>query len=370
LEGNAGRNESVVTSKRLRLIGKTITPIIAPKSFFYIKGCKVTITREPKENEKGYLPYPRRMHYGKLIKGIRKAPTIKNCYQGFVVVDFPGNNKQTEKRLQWFLSLKGLGKHQNNGMGKIQWLERSEVTPKKRTPRGKKLVIRKGLGHHPKPLQTAIKALLLHDFVHTVKHDSKIYQEVEITNRFIREACKKHHTNGEESSSNWLIPIMKKYDGLASFLLRRIPRREERRYDYENGEIDCKAVAEEITEKQHNIYSLYNYIYYNKTFARFYETINYANNKLKNHLLLAVNLLMNDFKRGKLTIENNKLRIVSQPTRDKGETEKPISKSKVLKRIYMSKKGVEKQITTLQERSAMEENLPKIAEKNHLRRDN
>ena len=174
----------------------------------------------------------------------------------------------------------------------------------------------------------------------------------------------------KERQNNWLIPIIKKYDGLASFLLRRIPRREERRYDYENGEIDCKAVAEEITEKQHNIYSLYNYIYYSKTFARFYETIDYANNKLKNHLLLTVNLLINDFKRGKLTIENNKLKIVSQPAKDKGETEKPISESKVLKRIYTSKKGAEKNISALQDRSAKKENLSIIAEKNHLRRDN
>jgi len=171
----------------------------------------------------------------------------------------------------------------------------------------------------------------------------------------------------KERQNNWLIPLIKKYDGLASFLLRRIPRREERRYDYENGEIDCKAIAEEITEKQHNIYSLYNYIYYNKTFARFYETIDYANNKLKNHLLLAVNFLINDFKKGKLTIENNKLKIVSQPTRDKGETEKPISESKVLKRIYSLKKGAEKNISALQERSAKDENRPLIAEKNHLR---
>jgi len=38
--------------------------------------------------------------------------------------------------------------------------------------------------------------------------------------------------------------------GVASFLSRRILRREERRYDYENGIIDCKAVAEEIERKE------------------------------------------------------------------------------------------------------------------------
>ncbi len=368
MERNGGRDESMASSsKRLRLIGEVITPIVVNSPFFYIKGCKITVTKEPRENERGYLPYPKKSHYGKLIKGVRKAPTIRKCFQGFIVVDFPRNNNQAREKLQWFLSLEGLGAHQNNGMGKIKWVEKKEIIPRRKQPLEKKLKIRKGLGHHPKPLQTAIKALLLHDFVHTEKHDSKIYQEVEITSSFIREACKKHHTNGEERSNNWLIPIIKKYDGIASFLSRRIPRKEERRYDYENGEIDCKKLAEEIATKQHSVYVLYNYIYYNKTMARFYETITFANNKLKTHLLLAVNLLINDFKKGKLTLENNRVKIVSQPTRDKGETEKPISESKVLKRIYSAKKGVEKQTTTLQERSVRDENRPRNTEKNHLR---
>ncbi len=108
-------------------------------------------------------------------------------------------------------------------MGKIQLIKQQENTPIRRVPREKKLTIRKGLGHHPKPLKTAIKTLLLHDLVHTEKHDSKIYHEVEIRNKFIWEACKKHHENGKKRQNNWLIPIIKKYDGLASYLLRRIP---------------------------------------------------------------------------------------------------------------------------------------------------
>ncbi len=372
MERNGGRDESMAKNKRSRLIGELITPIVINTPFFYIKGCKISVTKEPRENEKGYLPYPRKKYYGKLIKGVRKAPTIKKCFQGFVVVDFPGNNNQAREKLQRFLSLEGLGAHQKNGMGKIKWREQQEITPVRKTPQEKKLTIRKGLGKHPKPLQTAIKALLLHDFVHTEKHSSKIYHEVEITNSFIREACKKHHENGsEQNNNNWLIPIIRKYDGLASFLNRRIPRKEEKRYDYENGEIDCKAVAEEIATKQHSVYALYNYIYYNKTIARFYETITYANNKLRTHLLLAVNLLINDFKKGKITLENNRVKIVSLPTKEKEEeNEKFLSKSLVLKRINPSKKGVEKITAILQERSAKDENHPLIAEKNHLRRDN
>ena len=356
-------------NKCLRLIGRTISPIVHTTHQFYIKGCKVTITREPEENEKGYLSYPRKTHYGKLVKGEQKAPTVKNCYQGFVVVDFPGANNQAQKKLDWFLELETFGGHINEGMGKIEWLERKEIIPKKKSPKGKKLAIRKGLGYYPKPMLTAIKALLLHDFVHTEKHDSKIYQEVQIKSPFIREACKNHH-NGEYLN-NWLIPIIKKYDGLASFLNRRIPRREERRYDYENGVIDCKAVAEEIERKQENINELYNYIFYDKIFSRFYETIDFANNKLRKHLLLAVNLLMSDFKKGKIKVENNKIVIVSIPTTEKEEeTKKFLSGSKVLKRIYPSKKELVRgklEQTNFQELTVQSETARLKTEKINLR---
>jgi len=355
----------------MRLVGETITPVVVQKPVFYIKGCKVTITRACNENERGYLPYPRKLHYGKLVKGERKAPTIKSCYQGYVVVDINLNNKAEEKRLKWFLNLEGLGGCQIEGMGKIQWLERKEVTPVKKTPREKKRVIRKGLGNYPKPLQTAIKAIILHDFVHTVKHESKIYQEVEIESSFIRYACKNHHLNGNDTTNNWLIPIIKKYDGLASFLNRRIPRREERRYDYQNGEIDCKKVAEEIARKQNNIFSLYNYIYYDKTFCRFYETIDYADNKLRKHLLLAVNLLINDFKKGKVKVENNKIILISSPTTEKEEeTKKFLSGSKVLRCIYPSKKELVRprvEQTSFQGSTVQSETAQKKTEKIDLR---
>ncbi|MHA1127117.1 MAG: hypothetical protein ACTSQX_15930 [Candidatus Heimdallarchaeota archaeon] len=280
-------------NKQLQLIGKTISPIIMKNRVFYIKGCKVTITRKTNFTVQGYPPYPKKIAYGKLVKGERKAPTVKNGYMGYVIVDFPRQATATRKRITWFLKQEALGTHQNEGMGRIQWLEKREKPQQDKSLLKKKLVIRKGLGHYPKPMITAIKALLLHDFLHTSRHESKIYQEVNIHNSFIREACKNHHENGEIEQKNWLIPIIKKYDRHAAFINRRIPRREERRYDYQNGEINCAEIVEIIEEKQHNQDALYNYIYYNKTFARFYEAIDYASNKLKKHLLLAVNLLIN-----------------------------------------------------------------------------
>jgi len=56
----------------------------------------------------------------------------------------------------------------------------------------------------------------------------------------------------------------------------------------------------------------------------------------------SVNLFINDFKKGKIIVRNKKIEMVSKPTRDKEETKKFLSESKVLKRIYPSKKGAEK----------------------------
>ncbi|MHA1435277.1 MAG: hypothetical protein ACTSO7_15655 [Candidatus Heimdallarchaeota archaeon] len=357
-------------NKRLQLIGKTISPVIVKNRIFFIKGCKVTITRDLNLNSKGHPTYPKKIINGKLVKGERKAPTIKNGYMGYVIVDFPGKATATLKKITWFIKQEALGAYQREGMGKIQWLEKREKEHTNKTPKKKKLIIRKGLGYYPKPMITAIKALLLHDFVHTSRHESKIYQEITIHNSFIQEACKNHHENGKVEQNNWLIPIIKKYDHLAALWTRKIPTTATiSRYDYENGVIDCKALAEDITAKQHNFRALYNFVYYSKNINRFYESMTYAKNKLRNHLLLAVNLLISDFKKGRIRIKHNKVMIVSQPTRDKEENEKFLSKSMVLKRINMSKKGAKKQTIALQERTVQEENPSAKNRENHLRHD-
>ena len=174
------------------MIGQILTPIVSRRTIFYIKGCKVVLSKGTRENERGYFPYPIKGSYTKLVKGERKAPESKNCYSGFVVIDFPGEKKQAEKRVDWFFSLKALGAYQREGMGKIYWLERKKITPKKRMAK-EKFQIRKGLGAYPEKVLLIIRALLLHDFVHTSKHHSKIYQEVNISYPFLRYACKNHH---------------------------------------------------------------------------------------------------------------------------------------------------------------------------------
>ncbi|NHJ04417.1 MAG: hypothetical protein EAX90_06310 [Candidatus Heimdallarchaeota archaeon] len=69
-------------------------------------------------------------------------------------------------------------------------------------------------------------------------------------------------------------------------------------------------------------------------------------------------------------MKNEKALLVSLPAIEKEETKKFLSESKVLKRIYISKKGVEKNTITLQEWTAGDENHLQKSRENHLRYDN
>ena len=59
-----------------------------------------------------------------------------------------------------------------------------------------------------------------------------------------------------------------------------------------------------------------------KSIAKFYETITYANNKLRTHLLLAVNLLINELKKGLYSRETAKTN--SHHRLEKKKKQKPI----------------------------------------------
>jgi hypothetical protein len=92
----------------------------------------------------------------------------------------------------------------------------------------KKLKFRKGLApHYPKKLDRLIRALLLHDFVHTEKHLSKIYEEIDIEDQKIREVCQNHHKciPGDD-----FLLTLQYYDGLASYIAQKKPFRSHSRY--------------------------------------------------------------------------------------------------------------------------------------------
>ncbi|NPE09130.1 MAG: hypothetical protein GNW80_12670 [Asgard group archaeon] len=98
-------------------------------------------------------------------------------------------------------------------------------------------------------------------------------------------------------------------DILASLICRKKPYKRIGRYDKEKGEIDFQQLAQAIEQNQHSAFKLYNYIYQSKELRRLVESLNYGHNSLRNHLLMMVNLAINDYYSGKLTIKNEKITI-------------------------------------------------------------
>ena len=334
------------------LEGKLLSPLLLVNPFYKKKGCWIKIV-----GEKGTNKRPRRSFVGKLMKGERKAPTILNAYRGFVQVSYVSTSEaQARKRINYFLSLNNLGSNANNGFGKVEWTN-YQVEPYQKQPatrKWKKLRIRKGLGPtYPEELKKLLLALMLHDFVQTERHPSKIYQEITIENEEIREACQNHH-NGEEKE-NWLLPLVKYYDQLASRLSRKKPYKTNYRYDYKNGAIDFEKLTREIEERQNSPYKLYNYIYHSKELKRVVESMEYGKKSLRNHLLLMVNLAINSYYNKWLVVEKGRLKIVreiSASVKESGEHRNTKDAEKHHS-LQMNKKNYSGKLIQLDERKSV-----------------
>ncbi|NHJ32016.1 MAG: hypothetical protein FK732_04055 [Asgard group archaeon] len=294
----------MVTQKQLFILeGKLLTPLLSSSQSFKKFGCWIKVVGDLTTEKK-----PRRSYVGKLVRGERKTPNVMKAFRGFVKVTYVDQNEERgRKKIEQILAIDNLGSKRNLGFGKIQWLNyKVEIYRKKTIQQKKKFKIRKGLGiKYPARLQKLLIALMLHDFVHTEKHPSKIYEEIIIEDEEIREACLNHH-NGEESN-NKLLPILKYYDQFAAFIRRKIPMKTVSRYNYEKGKIDFKNIAKEIEDRQYSAYRLYNYIYSSPDLNRIVESMGYARNSIRYHLLLAVNLAINGYYMGTLKIVNGKI---------------------------------------------------------------
>lgn len=304
----------MVEKKLYTLEGKLLTPIVTcsliiKKGKVWIRVVGDLITEKK----------PTRVYFGKLRKGERKEPDIWRAYKGFVrVTTVDGNETRAKETLTHYLSKDYLGQRTTEGFGKVEWLYFKEEHYKKITTntKGKKFTIRKGLGpNYHKELQKLLITLMLHDFVKTEKHPSKIFREITIIDEEIREACLYHH-NGEERK-NELLPLVKYYDQLAAYMSRKSRMKTTTRYDYENGKIDFEQLAKEIEERQGSAYKLYNYIYQSKELRRIVESMTYRGKSLRSHLLLMVNLAVGDFIKGRITLQDEK--IVSTLARKRGK---------------------------------------------------
>lgn len=308
---------------KITLLGRLETPIIISKPLLKKGDYWLKVISDPITDK-----YPLLSPVGKLVKGERKAPTVLRAYRGFVKVSCVGyNEEKLFSKISQFLSKRFLGNSTTDGYGRVKWLDCSlEEYQPQQPPAKKKFKIRKGLGtNYPKTLKRLLKALMLHDFVHTEKHSSKIYQQVTIEDEEIRDACLNHHNNEEITDS--LVSAVRYYDYLASLICRKKPYKRIGRYDKEKGEIDFQQLAQAIEQNQHSAFKLYNYIYQSKELRRLVESLNYGHNSLRNHLLMMVNLAINDYYSGKLTIKNEKITIkrknykgkVSQSAKHKDE---------------------------------------------------
>jgi len=291
------------TKKLFTLEGKLLTPLLTSNSFFQKHGCWIKIVNNLSSNKK-----PRRSYIGLLTKGERKAPNQLLAFRGFIrVTCVEQNEERGRKRMEKILAYDNLGCNSNQGYGKIKWLNyKVEPYKKEKQPQYKKFKIRKGLGpNYPKPLQRLLIALMLHDFVHTEKHPSKIYQEITIEDLEIREACLNHHST--ILNGNTLIKLIKRYDSIASCITRKRSYKTKTRYDIAEGEIDFSKLKEEIEEKQQSAYRLYSFIYCSQEINRLVEAISFGKSSLRTHLLLMVNLAINEYYIGRIKITKGKI---------------------------------------------------------------
>jgi hypothetical protein len=295
-----------IKKKQVTLIGQLLTPIIALKPFYKKQGCWIKVVQDLKTEKKGRLSV-----IGKVVKGERQAPTLLRGYRGFVKISaVAASEERAQKRVKSFLNSDYLGSKTNEGFGKVKWLQLFTEDYQSPKPRQhKKLKFRKGLGpNYPKELHRLIRALLLHDFVHTEKHPSKIYEQVTIEDEEIREACLHHHNT---LSTNRLHPLIQYYDGLASWISRKKPFVVLSKYDSQNGRINFKKLKKEIEQHQYSAFKLYQFVYQSKDLKRIVESMTYGKNPLRNHLLLMVNLAINDWRSQKLIITKGKFQMVS-----------------------------------------------------------
>ncbi|MHA1213996.1 MAG: hypothetical protein ACTSPG_01745 [Candidatus Hodarchaeales archaeon] len=279
---------------KLVLRGKLITPIVTKKTQFTLQGCKATIR------------YSKRRYYMKLNETRPIYPYSFITYLGTLVLEYKSKSVEKIKdKMAKLLQQTHMGHLSNEGLEQVQWLDGSiKHKPSKtviKKPRKKRLRIRKGLPLELKEeQQELLKYALLHDFFHTNKHQSKIYQEPPLKDEKFVEKLRRHHDKTEE-------PLIKKfqyYDRLAASITRKIRSPIISRYNWQAKrklqKIDFKKMAKEIKEvSEKNLWNLYRYIYKSKELGLLNESMNYGHTTIKNHLLIIANLIVQDFRQTK-----------------------------------------------------------------------
>jgi len=259
-----------------RLIGATKTPVVTRKRRFFHKLGVISIHGRPRA-------------FGKLTKGERRPPKTYRAWYGDIELIVP------EHRLDDALSIDCLGSFTNEGMGQIIWTEAKRLN-KKPIHVLRKIRIRKKLPTNLSDVQQQLMiAMLLHDFVHNEKHNSKIYTEPTISDEYVYQLAKNHHNYSIGDREIPLLPTLQYYDKLSSNISRKFRWTAISRYRVSEIEkIDFNALKREIDIHQYSPYALYTYVYTSQILNKINEALVYGFSSLKNHLLLMVNLYIDD----------------------------------------------------------------------------
>ncbi|MFW9903436.1 MAG: hypothetical protein ACFFFH_03825 [Candidatus Thorarchaeota archaeon] len=272
---------------KLTLEGRIITPIITKKTVFKLENCRAVIVQ------------PKRRFVIKSHKERRIYPYSFIGYLGSIRLTYKCKTLQKAKsKLSDLLTIDSIGRFWSEGLGKIQWLcgkfsSKSIHQKKKFFGRVK---IRKGLPHNlPKNIQDLLRYAMLHDFVHTTKHKSKIYVELDLEDLEYLKELKQHHESGQNS----IIKTFQRYDRIAARMTRKVRSPRTNRYTWEAKEvINFDTLAQKIKNIENNIWRLYRYIYESKELAQLNESLNHGHSSLQYHLLLITNLIVQDHLRG------------------------------------------------------------------------
>ena len=267
-----------MAKKWIKLTGITKTPIVSKRTRFFYKLGVVSIQGRPRT-------------FGTLTKGERRPPMTFRAWYGAVEFIVPAH------KLDEAMGIEAIGKYTNQGMGEIIWKTAKNIQKPLHTQ--KKVRIRKMLP--TKLTETQYKlliAMLLHDCVHTERHISKIYHEVDIHEEYVYQLTKNHHNYEMDDRELPLLTTIQYYDRLSSSISRKFRFSATSRYRVSEIEkIDFHTLAHDLENRQYSLYALYSYIYKSQELKKVNEALAYGFSSLKNHMLLMVNLYINDLGR-------------------------------------------------------------------------
>ena len=131
----------------------------------------------------------------------------------------------------------------------------------------------------------------INDFVHTPRHQSKIYVEPQVEELNL---LRRHH----DLTDDPFIRQFQRYDRFAARITRRIKSPRQNRYNWRSTKtIDFEKLAKEIAEATNtSVWKLYHYIYESKALSQLNESLQFGHTSLQRHLLLIANLIVQEFK--------------------------------------------------------------------------